>query len=358
MRVCILGANLSSLALAKTLVNQKIFVDVSGSMKFNLLNKSRTLGISKSNVDFFNKNIININKNLWKIKRIDIFSDNLKNKKLINFDASSEYLFALISNYKLYNILKVNLKNSKYFKKLKSKIKKNIYDDYDLVINTDYSSSITKKYFSRKIIKKYNSYAFTTIISHEKILNNTATQIFTKNGPLAFLPISENKTSIVYSINTYKAQQNENIKKLIKKNNLKYKIKKIDKIDLVELKATNLRSYYHENILAFGDLLHKIHPLAGQGFNMTIRDIKNLSMIINNKITLGLPLDYSVNSEFEKKTRDKNFIFSSGIDLIHEYFNLDRKMKNNFMSKTVHMLGKNSYINKMFKKVADEGILI
>ena len=40
-----------------------------------------------------------------------------------------------------------------------------------------------------------------------------------------------------------------------------------------ELKFSNLRKYYHENILAFGDLLHTIHPLAGQGFNMTIRDI-------------------------------------------------------------------------------------
>ena len=32
-----------------------------------------------------------------------------------------------------------------------------------------------------------------------------------------------------------------------------------------ELKSSNLRNYYKENILAFGDLLHKLHPLAGQG---------------------------------------------------------------------------------------------
>ena len=78
MRVCILGGNLSSLTLAKALVNQKIFVDVFGNFKSNSLNKTRTLGISKSNVDFFNKNIININKILWKIKRIEILSDKFK----------------------------------------------------------------------------------------------------------------------------------------------------------------------------------------------------------------------------------------------------------------------------------------
>ena len=49
--------------------------------------------------------------------------------------------------------------------------------------------------------KNYNSYAYTTILDHKKNLkNNTAIQIFTNKGPLAFLPISEFKTSIVYSV--------------------------------------------------------------------------------------------------------------------------------------------------------------
>ena len=58
--------------------------------------------------------------------------------------------------------------------------------------------------------------------------------------------------------------------------------------------STNLRSYHFENILAFGDLLHKIHPLAGQGFNMSIRDIKVLLDLIRYKIDHGLELDRSI----------------------------------------------------------------
>ena len=118
-----------------------------------------------------------------------------------------------------------------------------------------------------------------------------------------------------------------------------------------------MRSYCHENILAFGDLLHKIHPLAGQGFNMTIRDIIDLTKIINNKIDLGLPLDKSINYDFEKKTKPKNFIFSNGIDLIHEFFNFERKSKNIFLGKSVQILGKNPTINKLFNKIADEGLI-
>ena len=39
---------------------------------------------------------------------------------------------------------------------------------------------ITKKYFSKKIIKKYNSIAYTTIIRHKKILNNIAHKFLQK----------------------------------------------------------------------------------------------------------------------------------------------------------------------------------
>ena len=84
-------------------------------------------------------------------------------------------------------------------------------------------------------------------------------------------------------------------------------------------------TYYHNNILAFGDLLHKIHPLAGQGFNMTIRDIKVITDLVREKVSLGLSLDSSVNSEFEKILKHNNFIFSNGVDLIHEFFNIERK---------------------------------
>ena len=250
--------------------------------------------------------------------------------------------------YNAHNIFKLKFYNERNFPLL---------DKYELVINCDQSNFITNRYFSKKIVKKYNSYAYTTTIKHDQILNDTAVQIFTKKGPLAFLPISNRETSIVYSF--YKANENkdENIEQLIRDKNFKYKIRNIDKINRFELKSLNLRSYYHNNILAFGDLLHKIHPLAGQGFNMTIRDIKVLMNIIKDKLDLGLPLDSSVNKQFEKNLKYKNFIFSNGVDLIHEFFNIERKTNSNILSKSVQFLGKNSSVNNIFTKIADKGIL-
>ena len=45
------------------------------------------------------------------------------------------------------------------------------------------------------------------------------------------------------------------------------------------------------------------------------------SKIIKDKIDLGLPLDSSVNSEFERNFSHKNFLFSYSRDLIHVFFN-------------------------------------
>ncbi len=358
MTVCILGNNLTALTLAKALVNNEIEVNVISNKKNYIINDSRTIGISKNNVDFFNSNIINIEKLIWNIKKIEIFSENLKTEKLINFKANKNQLFSIIKNYKLFQLLDKDLSKSKFFKsKFLSIENLSFLNKYELVINCDPFNFITKRYFSKNISKEYNSTAYTTIISHDKIINDTAVQIFTKKGPLAFLPISNQKTSIVYSVYNSNNREEENIKELIKDKNFNYKIRKVEKINSFDLKSLNIRSYYYNNILAFGDLLHKVHPLAGQGFNMTIRDIKTLLHIIKKRLDVGLPLDSSVSSEFQKEIKHKNFIFSNGIDLIHEFFNIERKTRTNFLSKSVKLIGNQPSINRMFTEIADKGVL-
>ena len=359
MTVCILGNGLTALTLAKALVNYEIDVDVFFNKSNYKINDTRTIGLAKNNIDFFNKNIINIEKIIWKLKKIEIFSENLKQDQLINFKANDDYLFSILKNEKLYKLLKKDLLKNKLFK-LESNNKKNFsfLNQYDLIINCDPSNFITNRYFSKKIIKKYNSNAHTTIIKHEQILNDTAIQIFTKKGPLAFLPISNTETSVVYSVYNSNNQKEENIEQLIKDKNFKYKISSIEQINSFKLMSLNLRSYYHKNVLAFGDLLHKIHPLAGQGFNMTVRDIQILLEIIRNRLDVGLSIDSSVNYEFQKKIRHKNLIFSNGIDLIHDLFDMERKMKTNFLSKSIKTISNYPSINKIFTKIADRGALI
>ena len=107
--------------------------------------KTRTIWISKKNLDFFNKNILDIKKFVWNIKEIDIFSDNLPNEKILNFKNKNQSLFSIIKNYKLYEMLLLKLKKNKLFK---NKIKKNFYiKDYNLIINCDVNNNFAKKFF-------------------------------------------------------------------------------------------------------------------------------------------------------------------------------------------------------------------
>ena len=357
MKVCILGDGLTSLALAKALVNKGISTDVFTSKNIKKKDKFRSLGISKSNIEFFNENILNVKKFLWDIEKIEIYSENFDNKKIIDFNNNKERLFSTIKNHELNTYLITQLKKNKFFKFKKGLdnyeiVKKN----YQLIINCEVNNQITKKFFYKKLKKDYESYAYTTIIEHKKISkNNVATQTFTKKGPIAFLPISNKETSIVYSI---KGEKKIQINDLIRKFNIKYKINRINKISRFKLSSSNLRSYYHQNILAFGDLLHRIHPLAGQGFNMSIRDIKSLIEIIENKINLGLNLDSSICEEFENKNKHKNYVFSNGIDFIYEFFNIENNINNNILSKIVKVFANNKISNKFLIKLADEGLLI
>ena len=365
MNICLIGDSLTSLALAKNLINKNIKVFVYYKNTKNSSFQSRTIGISKNNFDFFNKEIIKFKKiMLWKIKKIEIYSEKLKDEKILNFENNDEELFLISKNSEIYKLLDKDLKKNKLFKKILIK-NNNFYkkilkeQKYELIINCDGNNKISKNFFYNKINKSYNSNAYTTIIKHQNIKNEKAIQIFTKMGPIAFLPISNSKTSIVFSIINKEVILNDNeIKNLISLHNKNYEIKSFGKLEKFELNFSVSRNYYYKNLMAFGDSLHKIHPLAGQGFNMILRDINILSKIIQDRIDLGLQIDNSIYQIFENKTKHFNFIFSSGNDFIYEFFKFDNKYKNNYLNQLVKFLGKNKLFNKIASKYADQGLSI
>ena len=356
MKVCILGDGLTSLTFAKALVNKGIVVDIFSTNKNrNITDKIRTIGISRSNIEFLNKNILNIEKLLWDINEIEIYSESSINEKILNFNDNNQRLFSIVKNFKLKDYFLSNLKKNKLVNFKKNINLELIKKDYKLIINCDPFNIITKKFFYKKINKNYRSNAYVTIINHKRIENNSAIQIFTSKGPLAFLPISKKETSIVYSI---RGLEKIDLLNLIKKYNKKYQILKIIDPKSFEIYSSNLRSYYYKNILAFGDLLHKLHPHAGQGFNMTLRDIKEILDIIDVRIKNGLELNSSICIYFEKRSRHTNYLFSQGIDFLYEFFKFESEINNYNLNKTIKFLGKNQIINKLATKFANKGIVV
>ena len=358
MKICLIGQNLTNLILASVFEEKKLNVDIYSNNKIQNIITSRTIALSSENFDYL-KYLIKSSIKSWKSKEIKIFTENSKSKEIINFKKKNNEVFNLISYSKLNEIFLKKIKKSKFIKLhhldtfspiIQKKIKK-----YDLVINSENKNFISNKFFTNKIKKNYRSRAYTFIINHKRKDNDIAIQVFTKLGPLAFLPLSNTKTSIVFS---YKGKKidDEKIVDIFKKYNSFYLLTNISKIEKFSLSFEMLRNYTHNNILAFGDLIHRIHPLAGQGFNMTIRDIKIISNIINHKKSLGLPIDISVADEFQKSTKHLNYLYGKAIDGIYEFFRLDGNFNNSISKPVFRILNKNSIFKKYSNILSDKGL--
>ena len=71
-----------------------------------------------------------------------------------------------------------------------------------------------------------------------------------------------------------------------------------------------------------------------------------------------LQIVYFVLGEFEKKTKNKNFIFSNGIDFIYEFFKFDRKIKGKKLNKILKFFGSDKKLMNLIIKFADRGLNI
>ena len=122
MNVCIIGDGLTSLSLAKNLINKKINVHIYHTKKISNLSSSRTIGISKNNLEFFEQEIFKLPKKItWKIKKIEIYSEKRKKNEILNFENNKENLFFMIKNRDLYESLNNELSKNKLFKKKNNK---------------------------------------------------------------------------------------------------------------------------------------------------------------------------------------------------------------------------------------------
>ena len=356
MKICLIGNNITNYVLANILTKKNFTVHIisTGLQKKN--DSIRTLAISNSNLQFLRKFIPKIKINTWPSKKIKIFVENSHSKELFEFNSKNKQIFNLIKYNEFHNSLYRILKSERLVKFIKFKnLDSKLLEDkqYDFIINSNYDNFITKKFFFNSIKKNYLSTAFTCILNHSKLENNVASQIFTKYGPLAFLPLSSTRTSIVFSYNRNDNLSDKDFKKYVKQYNNLYKKIIFSRVEKSKLHFQILRKYFVKNILAFGDLLHKIHPLAGQGFNMTIRDIKVLSNLIDERISLGLEMNSELLDNFEKKTKSHNYIYANSIDFIYEFFKFDNKIKNSISDPIFKLFKKNNILNNLAIRLSD-----
>ena len=131
--------------------------------------------------------------------------------------------------------------------------------------------------FDSKTNHKNSQFSHVGFFDHSKIHNNIAYEIFTKNGPLAVLP-SPNKNNLTstFIYSSKKEISNKEIKSLITKNFLISHGKLNFNNDIFKYPIIVKINKDKSNFILLGDALRSIHPVAGQGWNLGIKDIQTI----------------------------------------------------------------------------------
>jgi 2-octaprenyl-6-methoxyphenol hydroxylase len=141
----------------------------------------------------------------------------------------------------------------------------------------------------------YDQSAIVTTVGHEREHNGCAEEHFLPAGPFAILPLIGKRSSIVWTESADEAARivalpdGEFHAELEKRFGLQLgDIKVIGPRRAFPLGLFTARTFIGERIALIGDAAHIIHPIAGQGLNMGLRDVAALAEAIADAARLGL----------------------------------------------------------------------
>lgn len=136
-------------------------------------------------------------------------------------------------------------------------------------------------------VKDYKQHAIVTNVGLVMPHGNRAYERFTINGPLALLPMEDNKMSLVWALPPTEARRlmeitdSEFLQELQKA--FGYRLGRFAKIGRrfsYPLKQILMPQQTHWPVVFVGNAAHTLHPVAGQGFNLGLRDVATLAQCI------------------------------------------------------------------------------
>jgi len=201
--------------------------------------------------------------------------------------------------------------------------------DADLLVGADGAESFVRTAAGIDVVRK--DYAQRAIVAHvttELPHRETAWQRFLPDGPLAFLPLADGRSSIVWTNAVAEAERLLGLD---------------DQGFLSELNAASAGAlgaitnctprrafplelkhavrYTRPGVALIGDAAHAVHPLAGQGMNLGLRDAVVLADTLAAAIAAGeFPGDEFVLRRYARAQRAHNLAMQMAFDGINELF--------------------------------------
>lgn len=282
-----------------------------------LLQQSRALALSASSIDILKKININPKNDLNFIPINKIHTSQKKSFGRVIIDQSKSAPIGFVIRYDqlikaLLEKISVNKYISIHFESeiVSMDVKKSFFKDidnkkynYNFLIFSDGIGNLLDNQFEFSVDNEMSNYSalvceVTTQLKHQ----NIAYERFTPDGPIALLPINnESLSKLVWT------GKSNFVESLFKLNNNQFiecfheqfgerlgQVVDIGKRIVYPLRQQYILKPYIENLLVLGNAAHTMHPVAGQGLNLSIRDIAYLTTILEKN-------QYSIDKDIFKE---------------------------------------------------------
>jgi 2-octaprenyl-6-methoxyphenol hydroxylase len=174
----------------------------------------------------------------------------------------------------------------------------------------------------------YGQSAIVTNVGHERDHEGRAVEHFLPAGPFAILPLKGRRSSIVWTETTSEADRII----ALPDDAFHAELERRFKLHLGEITTVGprrahplgffvARSFIAERIALIGDAAHLIHPIAGQGLNMGLRDVAALAEVIVDAARLGLdPGDAATLERYQRWRRFDTMAMGLATDGLNRLF--------------------------------------
>jgi 2-octaprenylphenol hydroxylase len=180
------------------------------------------------------------------------------------------------------------------------------------------------------MVLSYEQTAIVTHVASSLPHRETAWQRFLPGGPLAFLPLTDGRSSVVWSLPTQRADA------LLAADPdafvAELQTASAGALGALEsttaragfpLQAMHARHYCAPRAALVGDAAHTVHPLAGQGMNLGLLDAACIALVIEDAVLAGEdPGDLKVLRRYERERKGGNLEMLLALDALHRLFRL------------------------------------
>ncbi len=177
----------------------------------------------------------------------------------------------------------------------------------------------------------YDQTGIVTWVSHERPHAETAVQHFLPAGPFAILPLKGNRSCITWSEDAAEARRILALDDAAFLSEVERRFGgRLGAISLVggrqswPLSMHLARAYVAERFALIGDAAHGVHPIAGQGLNLALRDAAALAEVLIEAARLGLDIgNAEILSRYERWRRFDSAVSTAAFDGLNRLFSTD-----------------------------------